>query len=77
MAEKRVYLVIDQDGAERLVKAISPAQALRHVSQSKFSVKAATASESVDFLVSGGKLEEVGEEPEVAESTPEEAPAST
>ena len=63
MADKRIYSVMDSEGGETLVLAVSPAQAIRHVSQNRYQAKAATAIQVAAFFQAGGKvIEEAGED---------------
>lgn len=55
---QRIYAVSNKaDGSTRLVKATNPSQALRHVANAQFDVKAATATQVADLMVAGAKLE--------------------
>ena len=65
MAEKRIYSVMDTEGGETLVLAISGAQAIRHVTNNRYEAKPAKALEVAAFFQAGGtEIEEAGEDGE-------------
>lgn len=58
--QERIYAVTDKNsGTTRLIKAQSPAQAVRHVSGEMFDVKAASASVVANLMSGGCKLESI------------------
>lgn len=60
--QKRLYQVTHRvTGNPRLVEAINPAQAMRHVANSLFDVKAATARDVANLMGMGIKLEQTGD----------------
>lgn len=61
----RVY-VVKEEGVdkERLVRAINPAQAIRHVVRKKFSADVATQDALIRVLSSGATVEEASADPE-------------
>jgi len=68
----RIYAVYDErtlatDG-QRLVRAGTRAQALRHVAQGTFTVVVASQDELVELLGQGIKVEDAGEEVREAEA---------
>lgn len=66
---KRIYTVNNKaDGSRRLVMAMNPAQALRHVAHAQYEVKSTTAVEVAELMGSGAKVEAAGE-PEQEELT--------
>ena len=57
---KRIYTVNNKaDGSRRLVMAMNPAQALRHVAHAQYEVKSTTAVEVAELMGSGAKVETV------------------
>jgi len=61
----RIYAVSNKaDGSKRLVKAGTPAQAMRHVANALFDVKTVTALQVAELLSGGVKLENAAQEPE-------------
>lgn len=58
----RIYTVKNKaDGSSRLVKALNPAQALRHVAHAQYEVKSTKPLEVAELMGSGIKLEAAGE----------------
>ena len=73
MALTRIYTVGETSHASavRLVRATTPAQALRHVAQDTFSVAVASQSDLVSALSDGIKVEDAGaEEPQATTTEP-------
>ena len=67
---QRIYAVSNKaDGSTRLVKATNPSQALRHVANAQFDVKAATATQVADLMVAGAKLEQAAAAVDATEET--------
>lgn len=63
MAATRIYLVKPvADGSPRLVRATHPANALRHVADSAYSVTVATQDDLVSFIAAGVKVEQISGE---------------
>lgn len=60
--KERIYVVRSAAGNERLVKAASQAQALRHVARSLFEVYAAAPIEVVELMERGVKAEQAAVE---------------
>lgn len=61
MADTRIYVVHEPqevDTPRRMVRAVSQAQALRHVAQTRFTVNVATQEELVSHLSAAGKVED-------------------
>ena len=58
----RIYLVAGPAG-DRLVKASTPAQAIRHVVGTDYSAEVASQDALVEAVGSGLKVETAGEEP--------------
>lgn len=57
--QQRIYAITSKtDGTGRLVLAQTPAQAMRHVANDLFEVKAANASTVAKLMGSGVKLEQ-------------------
>lgn len=57
--QQRIYAVTAKsNGAARLVLAQSPAQAIRHVANDLFEVKAASAAVVARLMSAGAKLED-------------------
>lgn len=60
MASARIYVVTNSTtGASRLVEAIHPAQALRHVTSQEYAVRAASARVVADLMGQGVQLEQL------------------
>lgn len=60
--QKRIYIVTDKAAkVDFLIKATSPAQAVRHVARMQFDVSVASAVDVADKLTAGVKLEDAGE----------------
>lgn len=58
-ANARVYEVTSPDGKRVLVRASSPAQALRHVvEEDKFRVEVVNAIDVVDYVAAGGVVQD-------------------
>ena len=61
---RRIYVVVDAVSTDqRLVRASSPAQAVRHVAQI-FSARPATADDVAVLFSSGVRVEDAGEQPQ-------------
>ncbi len=59
--QQRIYAVTTKaDGTGRLILAQNPAQAMRHVANDLFEVKAASAASVARLMSMGVKLEESG-----------------
>lgn len=58
----RIYLVTPKSGPVRLVEAVHPANALRHVAAQEYSVEVASQQDLVDLISAGKKVERVGVE---------------
>lgn len=57
--QQRIYAVTTKsDGTSRLILAQNPAQALRHVANDLFEVKAASAATVAKLMSAGTKLED-------------------
>jgi hypothetical protein len=70
-AHTRIYHVFDkQTGTNRLVRAGSPAQAVRHVVKNRFDVEVAGQDLLVELLPQGFVVEESGKDADV-EQQPE------
>ena len=63
----RIYIITNRDNDQQhLVRAATPAQALRHVARSKFGVAVAAQEALVELLTSGTKVEDAGaDDPQV------------
>jgi len=60
--QQRISIVNEKpSGAARLVMAGSPAQAIRHVANARFDVKAANAVAVAELMAGGAELEKAGE----------------
>jgi hypothetical protein len=71
----RPYIVRDRDtGAVRLVRAATPAQAVRHAVRTRFEVAPASADQVIDLLQAGTAVEAARAEPQ-AELPGTEVPA--
>ena len=57
----RIYLVTNDAGVNRLVKAAVPSQAVTHVAKQMFTVRTASQDDLVEVLSSGVKVETYGE----------------
>lgn len=69
-APTRIYVVTNRgDDTQRLVRATTPAQAIRHVVRGTFGVAVAAQDTPVDLLQSGVTVEDAASEPEPAEAT--------
>lgn len=67
--QQRIYAVTTKaDGTGRLVLAQNPAQAMRHVANDLFEVKAASAATVAKLMGSGVKLEQSAAQEEEAPS---------
>lgn len=56
--QSRIYAVTEKfSGLARLIEAQSPAQAIKHVANDMFEVKAATAAVVAKLMSGGAKLE--------------------
>lgn len=59
----RIYLVTAaEDGEARLVRAVSPAQAIRHVARDRYRAHVAAQETLVEMLTAGEPVETAGEE---------------
>ncbi len=59
---QRIYSVSNTtNGSTRLVLAINPAQALRHVAQNQFDVKVASAIDVAKLVAGGVAVEQIKE----------------
>lgn len=56
-ASQRIYLVVQPDGTQRLVRASVRSQALSHVASSLLTIHVATQDDLVDLLSNGTKVE--------------------
>lgn len=63
-APTRIYVVkpVADGGKPRLVRATHPANALRHVADSDYSVTVATQDELVELVLAGAKVEAISAE---------------
>lgn len=67
--QSRIYAVTDKlSGSARLIQAQSAAQAIKHVANDMFDVKAATAAVVANLMSKGTKVEAPSEEKAVAEA---------
>ena len=69
---QRIYIVrnkTDGENTSRLILAGNPAQAMRHVANDLFAVKAASATDVAELMGSGVHLEKSKAEAEQAEAT--------
>lgn len=57
-AQKRIYLVTAENGAQKLVKATQKQQAITHVAISAFHVRVATQDDLVKAITAGLVVEE-------------------
>ena len=59
----RIYIVTAaEDGEARLVRAASPAQAIRHVARDRYKAHVAAQETLVEMLTAGDPVETAGEE---------------
>jgi len=68
---QRIYIVrnkTDGENTSRLILAGNPAQAMRHVANDLFSVKAASATDVAELMGAGATLEKSKAEAEQAET---------
>jgi hypothetical protein len=63
MTATRIYIVTAADGEARLVRAASPAQAIRHVARDRYRCHVAAQETLVTMLEAGDPVETAGEEP--------------
>ncbi len=56
-AETRIYVVAGGGGKDRLIRATSRAQAVRHVAAGVFKVKVASQDDLIRILTAGGSTE--------------------
>lgn len=73
MQQQRIYAVTTKaDGSARLVLAQNPAQAMRHVANDLFEVKAASAATVARLMSKGTQLEDTSatDEPEADNVVP-------
>ena len=71
---QRIYIVrnkADEGQRTRLILAGNPAQAMRHVANDLFAVKAATATDVAELMGTGVQLEKSKAEAEQTETTTE------
>jgi len=69
---QRIYIVrnkTDGENTSRLILAGNPAQAMRHVANDLFAVKAASATDVAELMGNGVQLEKSKAEAEQAEAT--------
>ena len=59
----RIYVVTADDGEARLVRAASPAQAIRHVARARYRAHVAAQETLVEMLSAGDPVETAGDEP--------------
>ena len=59
MSNTRIYTVIDGEN-QRLVRAASPAQAVRHVANNQFDVRVSTQTDLENLINAGVKVETAG-----------------
>lgn len=64
----RIYFVTADDGEQRLVRAATPAAAIRHAARGRYRANVAAQETLVELLTTGVKVETAGDEP----ATPEE-----
>ncbi len=60
-APTRIYLVTAPDGASTLVRAVTPAQAIRHAARG-FTARVADQDDLVRLLGDGAKVEAAGDD---------------
>lgn len=61
--QQRIYAVTEKmTGLSRLIEAQNPAQAIRHVANDMFEVKAASASTVARLMSGGAKLESMAKD---------------
>lgn len=73
--QQRIYTITSKTyGTGRLIMAHSPAQAMRHVANDLFEVKAANAAAVAKLMSAGVKLEQSVAPPDEAEDTSNVAP---
>jgi hypothetical protein len=63
MPATRIYYVTAEDGEARLVRATSPAQAIRHVARDRYRVAVASQETIVEMVSAGDPVETAGDEP--------------
>ena len=77
MSKTRIYAVRDRhSGGTSLVRAASPASAIRHVAEDMLAASVATQDELVRLLTEGVVVETAGEEPADADVLPIERAAA-
>ena len=64
---RRIYLVICDTGAERLINASSKAAAIHHCVKSAYSADVASQADLVRLMTAGAKVVEAGEVPAAVE----------
>lgn len=65
----RVYLVTDKvTDEQRLIRATTPAQAVRHAASQRYGVRVAAVETVIELLEGGAKVETAGEEPATEQS---------
>lgn len=69
MTKTRVYVVADLGGKRHLVRAATPAAAIKHVADSMLSVNVASQDELIDLVQQGVPVESAGSDPIPVEST--------
>ena len=62
MTPTRIYLVTATDGEARLVRASTPAQAIRHVARERYRCNVAAQETLVEMLSAGDPVETAGEQ---------------
>lgn len=61
-AATRIYYVTAEDGESRLVRASSPAQAIRHVARDRYRVSVAAQETIVEMVSAGDPVETAGQD---------------
>lgn len=67
-AATRIYYVTAEDGEARLVRARSPAQAIRHVASDRYRVSVAAQETIVEMVSAGDPVETAGQDVDPDES---------
>lgn len=62
MSQTRIYVVIHKDKPNRLVEAVSAAQAIRHCVQNEYQAKPASPKDVAQNLVAGAAIEHAHEQ---------------
>lgn len=58
----RIYYVTADDGEQRLVRAATPAAAIRHAARGRYRANVAAQETLVELLSAGAKVETAGDE---------------